>query len=113
MFNEKIYLTDDKVAWLDCYVLDGNAKRDAMLIIPGGGYSGVSHFLEGEPIAVAFLEKGYNCFVLNYHVGKGQNYPTQLIDASLAMLYIKNNCEKYQVNLMKIFPSGKWIRNGL
>ena len=38
-----------------------------MLVIPGGGYGMVSA-REGEPIALSFLNKGYNSFVLTYSV---------------------------------------------
>ena len=96
MIIKRTYLTDDKIAYVDAYITD-ECVKDAMLIIPGGGYCGVSHFLEGEPIAVAFLQRGFNCFVLNYHVGKEHHYPTQLIDASLAMLHIKDNHEEYRI----------------
>ena len=41
--------------------------RPAMLVIPGGGYAMCSD-REAEPIAISFLEKGYNSFVLNYSV---------------------------------------------
>ena len=50
---------------LSCYVRDNsvevnpNRKNPAMLVIPGGGYGMVST-REGEPIALAFLNKGFN-----------------------------------------------------
>lgn len=42
-------------------------KRPAVLVIPGGGYNRISR-REGEPIALKFLSKGFNAFVLSYPV---------------------------------------------
>ena len=99
MLNERIILSDDGRAYLDTYVTynTSGVKRKAILIFPGGGYHGVSP-REGEPIALAFVAKGYNAFVLQYRVGsEGDVYPRQLIDASRAILHIRENAEKYAI----------------
>ena len=46
-------------ATLDCYIADcpREGVRDALLVIPGGGYGMVCADREGEPIAEAFLPK--------------------------------------------------------
>ena len=53
--------------YLDYY---GNGDRseaaDAVLIMPGGGYSMVCSDRAGEPVALAYLTKGINAFVLHY-----------------------------------------------
>ena len=71
MINEKIYINenDDRI-WIETYINDDKSVRPAILVIPGGGYISISHFLEGAPIAKAFFERGYNAFVLNYGVGE-------------------------------------------
>ena len=100
MIHERIYLdkTDERV-YIDTYVPNEKGSRPAILVIPGGGYANVCTDREGEPIALAFVEQGFNAFVLNYRVGKeGDVFPKQLIDASRAMLYIKENAEKYSTN---------------
>ena len=107
MLHERIYLdpNDDRV-YIDTYVADNKTFfHDAMLVIPGGGYSGVCTAREGEPIALAYLEKGYNCFVLSYRVNKVP-YPAQLIDASRAILHIRENAEKYSVDPKRVFAVG-------
>ena len=82
-------------------------NRPAILVIPGGGYHGVCTEREGEPIALAFIQKGYNAFVLNYRVGKeGDVFPKQLLDAARAMVYIKDNAEKYSTNPKRVFVTG-------
>lgn len=107
MLHERIYLdpSDDRV-YIDTYVANNKTfLHDAMLIIPGGGYGQVCTEREGEPIAFAYLEKGFNCFVLNYRVNKIP-YPAQLIDASRAILHIRENAEKYCVDPNWVFAVG-------
>lgn len=108
MIHEKIYIDPaDERVFLESYALsDRNiAERDAILIIPGGAYSGVSE-REGMYTALAFLGKGINTFVLTYSVGEHAVYPRQLIDACRALKYIKENAEKYHINPKRIFALG-------
>ena len=108
MINEKIYFdpTDNRV-FLETYSVNDPATqpRDAILVIPGGGYSNVSE-REGIYTALAFLGKGVNTFVLKYSVGEGAIYPRQLLDACRAFKYIKENAEKYHINPERIFALG-------
>jgi acetyl esterase/lipase len=66
-----------------------------MLVVPGGGYCMVSE-REGEPVAIRFLSKGYCTFVLDYSVHTA--YPTPLIEAAMAMAFIRENAEKYCID---------------
>ncbi len=107
MQTERIYLSDDKRAYVDAYISD--AKRtvsDAMLVIPGGGYAHCCLDREGESIALAFLAKGFNAFVLSYRVGDSDRYPDQLCDAARALLHIKKNAERYQIDPDRVFGVG-------
>ena len=105
MLTERIYLSDDKRAWLDTYVSEFKPyRRDAMLVIPGGGYRSVCSDREGEMVALGYFAKGYNAFVLNYRVAEeGDVYPRQLLDACRAVLHIKANAEKYNINADRVF----------
>lgn len=69
--------------------------RPAMLVVPGGGYSFVSE-REGEPVALDFLSAGYTAFVLNYTVDTA--YPVPLVEAAMAMAFIRKNAAKYGVD---------------
>ena len=115
MKHERIYLDTDKEVWIDTYVADNCANCDAILVIPGGGYGAVCTEREGEPIALAFLRKGINAFVLNYRVigntkagreGKTVTYPAQIIDAGRAMLYIREHAEELSVNPERVYAVG-------
>ena len=108
MKHERIYLDEtDKRVYIDTYVTDTNfKKKDAMLVIPGGGYINVSHSIEGEHIALAYLSEGFNCFVLNYRVGVEDHFPKQLIDASRAIMYIRAHAEEFSINPERVFAVG-------
>lgn len=106
MLYDKIALDDS--ATLELYIADKTVeyKRKAILIIPGGGYRCVCTDREGEPIALAFLQQGFNAFVLNYSVGGKKTYPAQLVEASKAMKYIRDNAEKYGIDSDNVFTVG-------
>ena len=114
MLHERIYLdpTDERV-YIDTYVADDRTvPKDAMLVIPGGGYHGVCTSREGEPIALAYMARGFNCFVLHYRVSgyterhEADGYPSQLIDASRAMVYIRNHASELNINPERVFAVG-------
>lgn len=72
-------------------------KRPAMLVIPGGAYKMCSD-REAEPVALAFLAKGYAAFVLRYSVGKGAaKFPTPLNDAEEALELITGNSDEWGI----------------
>ncbi len=108
MLTKRIQL-DEKYenVYLDVYVADPmeNFVRDAILILPGGGYKNLSP-REGEPIALAFMAQGYNAFVLNYSVNHQKHFPGQLIEASLAMAHIKDHAEEYNIDPERVFVTG-------
>lgn len=108
MIQEKIFFDpqDDRV-FLEVYAVNDPvvSERDAILVIPGGGYSGVSA-REGIYTSLAFLGKGINTFVLTYSTGEHAIYPRQLLDAGRALKYIKDNAEKYHINPDRIFALG-------
>ena len=99
---------------LECLVYDlveGDSPertRPAMLVIPGGGYSFVSG-REGTPIALSFLAKGFNCYVLDYSTtGKTQKdrFPVQLLQAAAAIDYIKSKAKEHHTDINKISVCG-------
>ena len=109
MLHERIYIdkSDDRV-YIDTYVVnDKSYKRDAILVIPGGGYRSVCTEREGEPVALAYVAHGMNAFVLTYRSGRDDDvYPKQLIDAGRAIIYIKENAEKFGIDPERVFTAG-------
>ena len=108
MIYKKISLDQfDENVFLEAYIADkvGDFVRNAILIIPGGGYSNVCSDREGEPIAMAFMPYGYNAFVLHYSAGK-KPFPAHLIQASMAIKHIRDNAKAYNINSEKVFTVG-------
>ena len=111
MLYEKISLDkENSQVYLEAYVADKieGFTRDAILVIPGGGYYNICSDREGEPIGMAFMPYGFNAFVLHYSVkeNSSKTFPTQLIEASKAIKYIKDNAEKYNINPERVFAVG-------
>lgn len=104
---EKIYFDQNHTdAFLTLYVSDVKSPvRDAMLVIPGGGYGCVCSDREGEPIALAYLARGMNAFVLHYTVTPSDPY-IPLMEASLAMAYIREHAEELAINPKRVFAVG-------
>lgn len=81
-------------------------KRPAILVIPGGAYQFCSD-REAEPVALAFLNRGYAAFVLRYSVGKGKaKFPAPLDDAEQALTLIRENADEWRVDGNKIAAIG-------
>ena len=76
---------------LDIYEPFGTKFSDAaVLILPGGGYGGLSA-QEGEGFAGVFQLHGFKAFVLNYRLGSsGYRHPAMLADASRALRIVRS-----------------------
>ena len=70
--------------------------KPAVLIIPGGSYAMVAE-REAEPVALRFVSNGYAAFILRYSVCPN-TFPVALRECAMAMKYIRENCEKYEVD---------------
>ena len=78
--------------------------RPAMLVIAGGAYANVSP-REKECIALAYVSKGFAAFTLEYSVAPVR-FPAQLIEGAMAMVYIRENAEKFAIKPDKIAAVG-------
>ena len=83
-----------------------DTAANAVLICPGGAYYSVCDGHEGENIALAFAARGFRTFVLNYSVKDEARFPTPLVEASLAMAYIKRNAKAFGVDPERVFVLG-------
>jgi len=81
--------------------LKEKASGAAVLICPGGGYSGVSVVKEGEEIAKWFNDLGVTAFVLYYRMPNGHS-KIPLEDAQTALKIIKNSAQKWNLDKNKI-----------
>ncbi|MBR6675858.1 MAG: alpha/beta hydrolase [Clostridia bacterium] len=109
MLCEKIYLNEEnKDVVLKTYVTEEyvkGIKRDCMLILPGGGYNFCA-LHEDEPVAKAFMYRGFNCFTLYYTVGERASLDVSLKDVSKAIAHIKRNADKYNIDPERVFVCG-------
>lgn len=77
-----------------------NDHRPAMVICPGGGYSICSE-REAEPVALKFLDMGFNVFVLYYSVHP-HRYPAQLIEVAALFDLINKKADEFHCDTEKI-----------
>lgn len=106
MKTETILLDEKypKVTFTSYCVTEGEA-RPAILILPGGGY----HFhawYEGEPVALEYVSRGYNCFVLTYTLSGDGHFPKPLQDTSAAIVRIREKAKEYNVDPERVFVLG-------
>lgn len=81
-----------------------NRLRPLVLLCPGGGYCMTSD-REAEPLALKFLAEGYNTAVIRYSVAPAV-YPTALLELAAAVRIIKQNAEKWGVDINNIIIQG-------
>ncbi len=106
---KKIPLVDGvEDTYIEAYLpkYPGRARRKAILVIPGGGYIRVCSDREGEPIALAFLERGFTAFVLEYTTGRRDKFPCQLIEVARAIKHIKDNADAYHIDPDELYVIG-------
>lgn len=103
MLFEKI-----KLGNADLFIYKPNASKNnpAMLVIPGGGYGAICTEREGEPVAHTFLAKGYVSFLLHYSVYPNACCTNPLIEASMAMAYIRRNADELGVDKNRVYAIG-------
>ena len=78
---------------------EGEWKRPAVIIAPGGGYWHVSK-REGEPIAASFMALGFQTFILRYLCApQNARYPEQLLEIASAVDYVRKNAAEFNVNV--------------
>ena len=95
-------------ATLTTYIQDEGSNpspRPAIIVCPGGGYHGLAHH-EGEPIALLYLNEGFNTFVLRYGTEENATKGRPLIKAALAIKHVRENAETYNIDPHKILILG-------
>lgn len=82
-----------------------NRIRPAMLVIAGGGYGYVSP-REQYPVALKYVSEGFNSYILDYSVLENAKYPIPVIEAVMAVLYIRETALEYGTNPKKVCGIG-------
>lgn len=104
-------LTPDGRVTLTGYLQETSAEmpemavKPAVLVCPGGAYLFTSD-REAEPVALAYVAKGFQAFVLRYSVGKDAAGCKPLREASEAIRLMRQNAEAWRLDAQKIASVG-------
>ena len=91
---------DDFRPSLDLYLLDTDKPRDAVLVLPGGGYNHLAPH-EGEPVARLFNARGYHAFVTQYRV---QPHPpsSAFLDARRSVQLVRSRAAEWGIERLAV-----------
>lgn len=132
MIQKKYEIKDS--AYLTAYLHESDKSRPAIVVIPGGAYMLVGSN-EGEPVAQAFYENGFQSFVFSYStitsdlmkkhpdwtfdeaIDEGErliydsdhvssNYPNSLVELAMTMKLITDHADEMHVDVSKIATIG-------
>jgi acetyl esterase/lipase len=82
-------------------ILDPQSGQDtgsAVIVLPGGGYSGLAGNLEGRQVADWFATRGFRAFILSYRLpGNGYLLPIPLLDAQRAIQTVRARARDYHI----------------
>lgn len=76
--------------------LADKSGRWGVVICPGGGYHMIAP-TEGEPVALSFLARGVQAFVLHYSTLPAQ-YPRQLLELAHTVAWLREHGEEFGVD---------------
>lgn len=120
MLNKRIDLPSG--AYFDTYIMDSEInyreyrKRPAIIVAPGGAYT-IHATKESEPIAIQFMQLGYQVFILKYTVGsdrahpekgilKDAKYPIQVVEMLETIHIVKEHANEWNIDTNQIFLMG-------
>ena len=111
MKAEEIILNEKRNVKLTAYIQKTGGefsninKRPAVIVLPGGGYSFCSD-READPIALVYLNAGFQAFVLRYSVAEHREWRNPLDDYEQAYRLIIENSEEWAVDTDRIAVIG-------
>ena len=82
-----------------------HAPRPAMLVLPGGGYE-FCYDGEAEPIALSYMNAGFNAYVLRYACKENAKFPRPLLEASYAMKLIRDRAAEDNTDPDRVYVIG-------
>ena len=112
MIFKRIDIDPKNNVYLNCYLhenppiaFEEKMDRPAVVVCPGGGYNHLSE-READPIALEYLAKGYNAFVMYYSLKEAAAFPKPIIDLSQALKIIRENAKGWHITKNKIAVCG-------
>jgi acetyl esterase/lipase len=79
-------------------VREGQGVGTAVIVCPGGGYTGLSMDKEGDQFARWFNSLGVTAFVLKYRLGPRYHHPIELGDAQRAIRTVRSKAADYRIS---------------
>ena len=95
--NRKTNVSNPTVTFYPAYTVD---PAPAVLVCPGGGYSGLAWEHEGIGVSHTLNTMGFSAFILKYRV-PGQRQAAHA-DAARAMRFIRYNHERFHIDPAKV-----------
>lgn len=82
-------------------------RHPLAIVIPGGSFDHLS-LREGEPVALAFNNCGFNSVVMEYNLvqDEGEIYPDAGLDVLKVVKYFRDHAGEYQIDPEKIVTIG-------
>ena len=117
MQNEVFYLSEDRSVTLTAYRYIRSSvlwnlkdeweprRRPAVIVCPGGAYSFLTD-REGEPVAISFMQQGFDAFVLHYSLNEKSAYPGPLEDISRAVWLVRSHADQWNIDPDQITVCG-------
>ena len=103
MIFKRVDIDPENNVYLNCYLhenppiaFEEKMERPAVVVCPGGGYTHLSE-READPIALEYLAKGFNAFVLYYSLNEAAVFPKPIVDLSMALKIIRENAEDWHI----------------
>lgn len=83
------------------------AKHPLAIVIPGGSFNHLS-LREGEPVALAFNNCGFNSVVMEYNLvqDEGDIYPDAGLDVLSTVKYFRDHAAEYEIDPERIVTVG-------
>jgi acetyl esterase/lipase len=78
------------------------SNQTAVVVAPGGGYSGLAMNHEGRQVANWLNAQGITAFVLQYRLGPRYNHPIELGDAQRALRLVRARAAEFRINPERI-----------
>lgn len=104
--------TEEHPATFTAYIADPisaapDARKPAMIVCGGGGFHHIASH-EQEPVALAYLDRGYQVFVLDYvTISTGDvSYPNPEIDLAKMIATVRANAAEWRVDPDRVACTG-------
>jgi acetyl esterase/lipase len=99
--------SDPAIPTVDVHLpAQGTANGCAIVVLPGGGYGGVSMDFEGKNSAEFLTANGVTAFVIRYRHAPRFQFPIPLEDAHRAIRWVRSHAAEYKVQPDRIGVMG-------